>query len=92
MRISCPPTIAPCYYGVDTPTSEELIAAQNSVEEIRQFLEADSLGYLSMQGMLEAVGDAANTKFCTACYTGQYPTELGVNVLTSRQRESIAAD
>ena len=92
MRISCPPTIAPCYYGVDTPTSEELIAAQNSVEEIRQFLEADSLGYLSMQGMLEAVGDAANTKFCTACYTGNYPTALGVNVMTSRQRESIAAD
>lgn len=92
MRISCPPTIAPCYYGVDTPTSEELIAAQNSVEEIRQFLEADSLGYLSMQGMLEAVGDTPDTKFCTACYTGKYPTELGVNVMTSRQRESIAAD
>jgi amidophosphoribosyltransferase len=96
MRISCPPTIAPCYYGVDTPTREELIAAQSTVEEIRQFLEADSLGYLSMQGMLEAVGeqggDTANTKFCTACYTGQYPTQLGVNVMTSRQRETIAAD
>jgi amidophosphoribosyltransferase len=92
MRISCPPTIAPCYYGVDTPTHEELIAAQNSVEEIRDFLEADSLGYLSMQGMLDAVGDGGNTKFCTACYTGRYPTELGHNVQTSRQRESVAAD
>ncbi|MFN0110333.1 MAG: amidophosphoribosyltransferase [Blastocatellia bacterium] len=92
MRISCPPTIAPCYYGVDTPTHEELIAAQNSVEDIRQFLEADTLGYLSMQGMLEAVGDAANTKFCTACYTGKYPTELGTNVMTSRQRETTTAD
>ncbi|MEK7833037.1 MAG: amidophosphoribosyltransferase, partial [Acidobacteriota bacterium] len=96
MRISCPPTIAPCYYGVDTPTSEELIAAQNSVEDIRQFLEADSLGYLSMKGMLEACGepggDAANTKFCTACYTGNYPTELGINVMTSRQRETTVAD
>jgi amidophosphoribosyltransferase len=92
MRISCPPTIAPCYYGVDTPTSEELIGAQNSVEEIRDYLEADSLGYLSMQGMLEAVGDAGDTKFCTACYTGRYPTELGHNVQTSRQREAVAAD
>lgn len=92
MRISCPPTIAPCYYGVDTPTHEELIAAQNSIEEIREFLEADSLGYLSMKGMLEAVGDAGNTKFCTACYTGSYPTDLGNNVQTSRQRESVAAD
>lgn len=96
MRISCPPTIAPCYYGVDTPTSEELIAAQNSVEDIRQFLEADSLGYLSMQGMLaacgEPAGDVANTKFCTACYTGKYPTELGVNVMTSHQREATTAD
>jgi amidophosphoribosyltransferase len=92
MRISCPPTIAPCYYGVDTPTSEELIAAQNSVEDIRQFLEADSLGYLSLQGMLEAVGDANNTKFCTACYTGKYPTELGANVMTSHQRETTVAD
>lgn len=92
MRISCPPTIAPCYYGVDTPTSEELIAAQNSVEDIRDFLEADSLGYLSMQGMLDAVGDGGNTKFCTACYTGRYPTDLGRNVHTSRQREAVAAD
>jgi amidophosphoribosyltransferase len=92
MRISCPPTIAPCYYGVDTPTHEELIAAQNSVEEIRDYLEADSLGYLSMKGMLEAAGDAGNTKFCTACYTGKYPTELGNNVQTLRQREAIAAD
>ena len=77
---------------MDTPTREELIAAQNSVEEIRQFLEADSLGYLSLQGMLEAVGDPANTKFCTACYTGKYPTQLGIKVMTSHERESIAAD
>jgi len=92
MRISCPPTIAPCYYGVDTPTREELIAAQNSIEEIRDFLEADSLGYLSMKGMLEACGDGGNSKFCTACYTGHYPTELGVKVQTSREREAVAAD
>src|SRR5205085_6161123 len=91
MRISCPPTIAPCYYGVDTPTREELIASHKSVEEIRAFLGADSLGYLSMQGMLEAVGDAQDTRFCTACYTGQYPTPLGRHVETSRQREVLTA-
>ena len=56
MRISCPPTISPCYYGVDTPTQKELIAAQKSVEEIRAFIGADSLGYLSFKGLLEACG------------------------------------
>ena len=75
-RISCPPTISPCYYGVDTPTTEELIGANNSVQEICDFIGADSLGYLSMAGMLEAVGDPGDTKFCKACYTGQYPTLL----------------
>jgi amidophosphoribosyltransferase len=92
MRISCPPTIAPCYYGVDTPTRGELIASRQSIEEIRQFLEADSLGYLSLDGLLEAVGDPGHTKFCTACYTGQYPTPLGRGVETSREREMVAAD
>lgn len=92
MRISCPPTIAPCYYGVDTPTRSELIASRLSIEEIRQFLEADSLGYLSLDGLLEAVGDPGHKKFCTACYTGQYPTPLGRGVETSREREMVAAD
>ena len=91
MRISCPPTIAPCYYGVDTPTRDELIAARQSIEQTREFLGADSLGYLSMQGMLEAVGDAEDTRFCKACYTGQYPTLLGRHVETSRQREVMTA-
>ena len=77
MRISCPPTIAPCYYGVDTPNREELIAAHKSVEEIRQFLGADSLGYLSHKGLLDAVGDASQERHCTACYTGKYPTKVG---------------
>lgn len=78
MRISCPPTIAPCYYGVDTPNREELIAAHQSVEEIRQFLGADSLGYLSHKGLLDAVGDPGQERHCTACYTGKYPTKVGV--------------
>jgi amidophosphoribosyltransferase len=75
MRISCPPTISPCYYGVDTPTREELIASSNTPEEIRRYLGADSLGYLSLPGLRQAVGDTEG-KFCTSCYTGTYPTDL----------------
>ena len=105
MRISCPPTISPCYYGVDTPTREELIAADESrgrprltqeeieafegkldprqsrpdrgertIEEIRRYLGADSLGYLSLESLRRAVGDSAGT-FCTSCYTGVYPVD-----------------
>ena len=76
MRISCPPTISPCFYGVDTPTRSELIAANNKVEEIRKFMEADSLGYLSLAGLRQAVGDDQKLDYCYACYTGDYPTEL----------------
>jgi amidophosphoribosyltransferase len=76
MRISCPPTLSPCFYGVDTPTKAELIAANQSVEEIRKFVEADSLGYLSLSGLRESVADAERLDYCYACYTGNYPTEL----------------
>jgi amidophosphoribosyltransferase len=75
VRISCPPTISPCYYGVDTPTREELIASSNSPEQIRKYLGADSLGYISMEGLRSAVNDHEG-KFCTSCYTGVYPTDL----------------
>jgi amidophosphoribosyltransferase len=75
LRISCPPTISPCFYGVDTPSKRELIAANKSVEEIRQFIEADSLAYLSLEGLLAAVRDEHETGYCTACYTGNYPTQ-----------------
>jgi amidophosphoribosyltransferase len=75
MRISCPPTVSPCYYGVDTPRKEDLIAANNSVEEIREFMEADSLAYLSLEGMLRACDGGEGNKFCVACYTGNYPTQ-----------------
>ncbi len=78
LRISCPPTISPCYYGVDTPNSAELIAANHSVEEIRRFVEADSLAYLSMGGLHAAVEDTQG-HYCYACYTGDYPTDL-VNI------------
>ena len=77
LRISCPPTIASCYYGVDTPDEGELIANHMSVEEIRQHTGADSLAYLSLKGLKQAVGDSGNgSKYCYSCYTGSYPTEL----------------
>src|SRR5712692_8106147 len=81
LRISCPPTISPCYYGVDTPNKEELIASSHSVEEIRKYVEADSLGYLSMEGLSKAVADE-NGRYCYACYTARYPTDLvGIEAL-----------
>ncbi len=76
MRISCPPTISPCYYGVDTPTKDQLIAANKNVEQIRQFLGADSLAYLSLEGLKQAAGEGEQTTYCTACYTGEYPTNF----------------
>ena len=75
VRVSCPPTISPCYYGVDTPTRGELIASSNNPEEIRQFLGADSLGYVSIPGLKQAVNDTRGD-YCTSCYTGVYPTDL----------------
>jgi amidophosphoribosyltransferase len=71
MRISCAPTVGPCYYGVDTPRRSELIASSHNVDEIRRYIRADSLGYLSLEGMYQAVGEGRS--FCTACYTNQYP-------------------
>jgi amidophosphoribosyltransferase len=76
MRISCPPTISPCFYGVDTPRKKELIAANNSIEQIRQYIGADSLAYLSLEGLKTACHDGEKTTYCTACYTGVYPTNL----------------
>ncbi|CAN5180774.1 amidophosphoribosyltransferase [soil metagenome] len=75
MCISCPPTTHSCYYGVDTPDREDLIAANMSVAQVREYIGADSLGYLSLEGMLDAIGmDAASS--CNACWTGKYPTLL----------------
>ena len=72
MRISCPPTVSPCYYGIDTPHRDELIAATRSVQEICQFMGADTLSYLSLDGLREAVG-ADHSNYCNACYTREYP-------------------
>jgi amidophosphoribosyltransferase len=76
MRVSCPPTISPCYYGVDTPSKNQLIAANKSVDEIREYIGADSLAYLSLEGLRKAAGDGDEHVFCTACYTGKYPTNI----------------
>jgi len=93
MRISCPPTVSPCFYGVDTPNRDDLIAAQMSVAEIRDFIGADSLGYLSLEGMLEASGIAPRAS-CVACWTGNYPTQITREAETqwAREHEPVPSD
>jgi amidophosphoribosyltransferase len=78
MRISCPPTISPCFYGVDTPRRSELIGATHSIDEIRKYIGADSLGYLSLEGLVGSVG-ADGESYCTSCYTGEYPVAFPRN-------------
>jgi len=72
VRISSPPSISPCFYGIDTPSKRELIAANQSIEQIRDYLGADSLAYLSLNGLLQTVAPDGH-HFCTACFTGDYP-------------------
>ncbi|GEB33255.1 MULTISPECIES: amidophosphoribosyltransferase [Brevibacillus] len=79
VRISSPPVMNSCFYGIDTSTRDELIASTKSVEEIRQIIEADSLSFLSVEGMINAIGrqdSAPNKGHCLACFTGEYPTEI----------------
>ena len=80
MRISSPPTVGPCRYGIDTPTREELIGSRKTVDEIRQFVEADSLGYLSLEGLKESVNgvgsEATKNGFCDACFSNDYPIKI----------------
>src|SRR5829696_6590084 len=84
MRIACPPTISPCFYGVDTPNRSELIAATHSLEQVRDFIEADSLAYLSLDGLLRAVTPAGSS-YCTSCYTGVYPVAFPKDEQSYRQ-------
>jgi amidophosphoribosyltransferase len=86
MRISCPPTISPCYYGIDTPTRKELIASTHDLEGIQQFIGADSLGYLSLEGMRQAVADTEG-RYCLGCYTASYPTTVQESLIPLRSRE-----
>jgi amidophosphoribosyltransferase len=71
MRISSPPTVGPCFYGIDTPTRQELIASTHMIEEIRKYITADSLSYLSIQGLKGILSDPEN--FCAACFDNNYP-------------------
>src|SRR5215831_18080366 len=90
VRISCPPTISPCYYGVDTPNKSELIAANYSIEGIRDFIGADSLGYLSLEGMQQATGLNPNDS-CVACWSECYPTRITSAAQTMHSREESGA-
>lgn len=75
MRISSPPTSYPCYYGIDTPTRKELISSSHSIDEIRRYITADTLGYLSEEGLLSAVG-GNDSNYCKACFAGDYPLKF----------------
>jgi amidophosphoribosyltransferase len=77
LRISAPPTTHPCFYGIDTPTRSELVAASHSVDEINRYVTSDTLSYLSHEGMMHAVGSETGEGFCSACFTGNYPVALG---------------
>ncbi len=83
MRVSCPPIRFPCFYGVDFPTKEELLANNRTLEDIRQFLEVDSIGYLSLDGLLDCAKNPAE-HYCAACWSGKYriPVEVTMNKFT----------
>ena len=83
-RVASPPITGPCYYGIDTPTKSELIASSHSIDEIRRHLGVDSLGYLSLVGMLRAAGGDPSG-FCHACFSGQYPTVIPADPAPGRQ-------
>ena len=89
LRISAPPTTHPCFYGIDTPTRSELVAASHSVEEINRYVTSDSLRYLSHEGMMSAVGDPSGDGFCSACFTGNYPVALGGAELVQLRRARV---
>ncbi|MBL9015885.1 MAG: amidophosphoribosyltransferase [Myxococcales bacterium] len=91
MRISAPPTTHPCFYGIDTPTRSELVAASHSIEEIGRYVTSDSLAYLSHAGMMTAVGAATGGEgYCSACFTGEYPVALGEGSLVQLRTSRVA--
>lgn len=97
VRVSCPPHRHPCHYGIDFPTSKELLANEHSMEDIKSYLGADSIGYLSVDGMVRATGHP-NSKFCMACYTGDYPVpfhqDLDKQIMEKRRtaKQPLATD
>jgi amidophosphoribosyltransferase len=76
LRISAPPTSNPCYYGIDTPTKKELLASSHSIEQIRQFIGADTLGYISLEGTVKVATEQTGKGYCHACFSGEYPTKI----------------
>ena len=88
VRVSCPPIRYPCYYGMDFPTREELIASSKTVEEIREYLEVDSLGYLSLEGLLGSVPQDG-LGYCSACYSGDYPVSIEEAVSKTQHEKSV---
>ncbi|MEO0909661.1 MAG: amidophosphoribosyltransferase, partial [Pseudomonadota bacterium] len=80
MRIASPPTMASCFYGVDTPEKNKLLASRMNIEEMREFIRVDSLGFISLDGLYRAAGEAGrdndSPQYCDACFSGEYPTGL----------------
>lgn len=90
LRIGAPPTTHPCFYGIDTPTRSELVAASHSIEEIGRYVTCDSIAYLSHEGMMAAVGaDASGAGYCSACFTGKYAVPLGTSDLVQLRRARV---
>jgi amidophosphoribosyltransferase len=90
LRISSPPTTHPCFYGIDTPTRSELVAASHTVEEIGRYVTCDSIAYLSHEGMMSAVGaEASGAGYCSACFTGKYAVALGAPELVQLRRARV---
>lgn len=92
VKISSPPIAHPCFYGIDTSTHEELIASSHSVEEIRQEIGADTLSFLSVEGLLKGIGrkyDDSNCGQCLACFTGKYPTEIYQDTVLPHVKEAV---
>jgi amidophosphoribosyltransferase len=93
MRVHAPPMMHPCYLGVDLARREELIAARLTIEEIGRFIGADSIGYLSLPGLLKAI-DAPGAGFCTGCLTGDYPVPVQLEMAMDKlilERETVTA-
>jgi len=89
LRISAPPTTHPCFYGIDTPTRAELVAASHSVDEIGRYVTCDSIAYLSHAGMMAAIAPEAGSGYCSACFTGDYPVALGTSNLVQLRRVGV---
>ncbi len=93
MRVACPPLVSPCFYGVDFPTKEELLANNRNMDEIRDYLEVDSIGYLSLEGLVSCVSLPAD-HYCTACWSGKYkiPVSTVVNKFSMERHQTQLFD